>query len=71
VADENEQVQPFAGGQLLLITIFGDFDPAYQFHHEVGPAIFGSASIENLRDVRMVHHRQRLTFGFEASDDLP
>ena len=32
---------------------------------------FGGSRIEHLRDVRVVHHRQRLSLGFEPGDDLP
>src|SRR5205814_1799880 len=32
------------------------------------PIIAGGAGIEDLRDIRMIHHRQRLSFGLEASD---
>ena len=64
-------LQPFAGGKLVLIAVLGDLDPAHQFHDEVGPAGVGHARVEDLGDVRMVHHRQRLPLGLEPRDDLP
>ena len=63
--------EPFLGGELVLIAVLGDLDPAHQFHDEVGPAGLGRAGVEHLRDVRMVHHRQRLALGLEPGDDLP
>ena len=53
----------------VLVAVLGDLHPADQFHDEVRPARFRRAGIEHLRDVRMVHHRQRLPLGFEARDD--
>src|SRR6185369_9548135 len=35
-----------------------------------GEGALGDARIINLRDVRMVHERQRLALSLEASDDL-
>src|SRR6185369_3612229 len=37
---------------------------------EVGPTIFCRAGVMHLGDVRVVHHRQRLPLGFEATDHL-
>ena len=34
--------------------------PLDELHHEVGPARVGRAGVEDLRDVRVVHQRQRL-----------
>ena len=45
-------------------------DAAHQFHDEVGPPRVGGAGVEDLGDVRMIHHRQRLPLGLEAGDDL-
>ena len=59
------------GREVVLVAIVGDLDAADQFHDEVRPPGFGRAGVEDLGDVRMVHQRQRLAFGFEAGDDLP
>ena len=69
LANLDEQVEPLPGGELVPLAVVGDLDPAHQFHHEVGPSRVGRPGIENLRDVRMIHHRQRLTLGLEARDD--
>jgi hypothetical protein len=41
-----------------------------QVHHEVGLTALGLPGIEHLGDVRVVHHRQRLSFGLEPGNDL-
>ena len=46
-------------------------DAAHQFHHEIRPAGFRRAGVEDLGDVGMIHHGQGLALGFEAGDDLP
>ena len=69
LANLDEQVETFAGAEIVLIAVIGDFDPAHQFHHEVGPARLRSSSIEDLGDVRMVHQRQRLPLCFKAGND--
>jgi hypothetical protein len=68
VADLHDKLQPLAGRELMLIAILRDPRSAYQLHDKVGPTQLGGACIENLRDVRMVHHRERLSFRFEAGD---
>jgi len=44
--------------------------PRTSFHHEKRAARRRRARVEDLRDVRMVHHRERLPLGLEARDDL-
>ena len=71
LANLDEQVEPFLGGEIVLVAVIGDADAAHQFHHEVRPARFGRARIQHLGDVGMIHHRQRLPFRLEPGDDLP
>ena len=66
----DEQLQPFPGGQLILVAEVGDVDAAHQLHDEIGPARFGGAGIKNARDVGMVHQGQGLPLGLKAGDDL-
>ena len=70
VANLHEQIQPLARVQLVLVAIIRDPNAAHQFHDEVRPAGIGRAGVEDARDIRMVHQRQRLAFGFEAGNDL-
>ena len=62
--------EPLLRGQFVFVAVFRDPGAAHQFHHEIGPAGLGRAGIEHLRDVRMVHHRQRLALRFEPGDHL-
>ena len=71
VADLNEQLQSLRGVQVVLVAVIRDANAANQLHYEVWTAVLGCAGVEYLRDVRVVHHRQRLTFRLEAGDDLP
>jgi hypothetical protein len=38
LANFDEQIEPFLGGEIGLITVIGDLDASHQFHHEVGAA---------------------------------
>ncbi len=71
LANRNEQLQALAGGKLLLVAVVGDLDPAHQFHDKIGPPALGGAGIEDLGDIGVVHQRQRLALGLEASHHLP
>src|ERR1043166_6362687 len=56
--------------ETVLVAVVGDPNAAHQFHHEVGPARLGRASIKHFGDVGMVHQRQGLPFCLEAANDL-
>ena len=71
LADRHEQLQPLARRQVVVVAVLGDRHAVDQFHHEVRPAGFRGAGVEDPGDVGMVHHRQRLPFGLEAGDHLP
>src|SRR5579871_3952977 len=70
LADAQERPQPLAGRQLALVAVLRDRNAFDQFHHEVRSAGVRGARVEDLGDVRMIHHRQGPTLGFEAGDDL-
>ena len=38
LTDFHEQVQPLLCREIFLVAVFGDLDPAHQFHDEVGTA---------------------------------
>ena len=69
VTDLREQFQPFVGGKIILVALVRDFNAAHQLHDEVRPARLSRAGIENFRDVRMIHQRQRLPLRLESGDD--
>jgi hypothetical protein len=71
LADLDEQLQAFPGGQFGLVAILGDLDAADQFHDEVGAPALRRAAVENFRDVRVVHERKGLALGLETRDDAP
>ncbi len=54
----------------MLVAIAGDRHALDQLHDEVGPARFGSAGVEDLGDIGVVHQCQGLPLGFEAGDHL-
>ena len=66
----DEELQPLARRELVLVAVVGDGDAADQFHHEVGPAALGGAGVEHAGDVGMVHQGQRLPLGLEAGDHV-
>ena len=70
LADLDEQIEPFLGGEIGLIAVIRDANAAHQLHHEERPTHVGRARIQHLGDVGMIHHRQRLPFGFEPRDNL-
>ena len=55
----------------MAIAVLGQWDAPHELHHEVGPARFGGAGVQRLRDVGMVHDGQRLPLGLEAGQDVP
>jgi hypothetical protein len=69
LADQDEQLQPFPGREAMPVAVLGDGHALDQLHHEVRAAGRRAAGIEDLGDVRVVHHRQRLPLRFEPRDD--
>ena len=45
VADRGEEVQPFAGGQIVLVAVVGDGDAADQLHDEGGAGVWRAGSV--------------------------
>ena len=70
-ANLDEEVQPFLDAQPRGVAILGDRHALDVFHHEIGPARFGQPAVQNLGDIGVVHERQRLALGLEASQDAP
>ena len=65
-----KQFEPLASGEIALVAVFGDRDALHQFHDEVWSAGVRRPGVEDLGDVRVVHHGQGLPFGLEAGDHL-
>ena len=70
IADRDEQLQPLADRQLVVIGKARDRSPRHIFHDEVGPAKVIGAGIKHLGDTGMIHPRQRLALGLKARDDF-
>ncbi len=70
LADLREQFQTFRHLQVVQVAVIGDRDPLHTLHHEVRTSVGGCAGIQHPGDVRVIHHRQRLTLRFEAGHDL-
>ncbi len=70
MANRQEQFQPLAGCELVLVAILRDRLALDQLHYEKRPAAFGRASIDHSGDIRMIHQRQGLLFRLEAGDHL-
>ena len=54
----------------MLNTEVSDGSAADEFHHEVRPARVGRAAVKYLRNVGMIHQRQRLPLGLKPSHHL-
>ena len=71
VADADEQFEPLADGQAVLVTEGGDRIAGDPLHHKKRPSGGCRSRIEHPRDARMIHHGERLALHLEAGDDLP
>jgi len=69
-ADGQEQIEPFANTQAVLVAVLGDGQAFDVLHHEVGPSVRGQSRIVHAGDMRMLHQRQRLLLGLEAGQYL-
>lgn len=71
LADGDEELEPRARGEPVFIAIVRDRGPAHQLHHEVRAAALRDTAVEDPRDARMVHQRERLPLRLETRHDLP
>ena len=55
LADRQQQFQPLAERQLVLVAVLSDWYPLDQFHDEIGAAGIGRAGVDHLGDVGMIH----------------
>ena len=54
----------------MLVAILGDWNTGHVLHGEERPTIVGDPRAVYLRDVRMIHQRERLSLGLEAGNHL-
>ena len=69
-ADAEEQFEPGGNIEVSRVAVVGDFHAVHQLHDEIRPAGAGGTHVENPRDVRVVHHGQRLAFLFEPGEHV-
>jgi hypothetical protein len=67
----DEQLQPLARRQPVLIAVVRDRNAGDIFHHKVRSALHRRSRIEDFGDRRVVHERQRLPFRFETRHHFP
>src|ERR1022692_249425 len=65
-----KEFQTLPRAQTMAVAIFRNGNTAHVLHGEIRHAALSRAGIQHARDIRMVHHLQRLAFGFEACDYL-
>ena len=68
VADADEKLKPLAHGEFLRIAKLGELGSAHQFHDEIRPSRGRHPGVENAGNVRVVHHRERLSLLIKAGD---
>jgi hypothetical protein len=70
LADRDEQLESLSRRKVVGVAILGDRNTLDEFHHEVRATGRRRASVEHLRDIWMIHDRQRLSLCFEPGDNL-
>lgn len=69
LANEDKQLQARREVEALPVAAIRDALAPNQFHDEIRATVFRRAAVENPRNVGVIHDREGLAFGFEASDD--
>ena len=64
-----EEFESFRNRQPLMVGVFRDRFAFDVFHDEVRSSGVVGIGVKDFRDVRMIHQRQSLPFGFEAGND--
>ena len=67
----DEQGEPLSRRQVILVAEVRDGNALDQLHHEVRSARGRGTAIEHLGNAGVIHDRQGLSLGLEASDNLP
>src|SRR5688500_6939164 len=64
-ADVHEELEPLLCGQAVGVAVVRDRQTFNELHREERLARWGFAGLENFRDARVVHQRERLSLGLE------
>ena len=70
IADLHEESQPILSAQALSVAVLRQRHPFDILHGKKWPAIIARACLVGSGDVRVVHERQGLALGLEASQHL-
>jgi hypothetical protein len=62
----NKQFQTVSSCQLALITELGNGNTSNELHDKIGTSGRGHSGIEHPRNIRMIHHGERLPLGSES-----
>ena len=68
--DLHEEANAFAHREAMRRGVRGDRVADHVLHHDVREPRIGGARVVDVRDVGVIHHRERLLLGAEARDDL-
>src|SRR5215472_11069261 len=69
-ADALKQGQPVGNGQIARITVLVNRLALDVFHNEVGQAVISCSTVQQTGNVRMIKHRQYLSFTLEPLNDV-
>src|SRR5213083_2490094 len=70
VANLDKEVKALGYRKPLNVGVIGDRNTLDQLHNEIRAPRLRRAAVKHLGNVRMLHHRERLAFIFEASQNL-
>ena len=70
IAHLQEQIDAAGDRQLVFVAVRRNAFATDILHDEIRTALRGCTGVEDARDGRMIHDRQRLALGFEPRDDL-
>ena len=70
LADLSKQLLTFVQWHATAITVVRDRFATHQYHYKIRSPRIRRPAVVDPRNVRMVHNRQRLTFGFESCQCL-
>src|SRR5687767_8226248 len=70
VTDAHEELQSLGDRDIVLVAEFSDRNALNQFHYEIRPAGLSGTAVENLCNIRMVHHGQGLSLRLETGHNF-
>ena len=68
-ANFDKELHPVTDGKNFGIAVVRDGLALHEIHHKVGTPIGTRPGVQNAGDIRVVHHRNGLSFYLEPLDD--